>query len=154
MFVHVGGGVKLSEVRDYKERYDLKNIMILPFQPRESIHISLGSADIQVVSLGNNCVGLTHPNKVYGAMFIGKPMIYIGPDDSHISEILDDCPGNISVRHGDTDFLVKSLIDFACKEENDRELIGNRNRTIAQNHFHPDKLLKRMVKSIESTITS
>ena len=77
LFVHIGGGVRLQEVREYKEEYGLDNVMILPYQPRERIHLSLGSADIQVVSLGEGCVGYTHPNKVYGAMFIGKPILYI-----------------------------------------------------------------------------
>ena len=89
LFVHVGGGIGLKEVLEYKEKYNLKNIVTLPFQPRENIHISLGSADIQVVSLGESCIGYTHPNKIYGSMFIGKPILYIGPGNSHISEILE-----------------------------------------------------------------
>ena len=52
LFVHIGGGVRLQEVREYKEEYGLDNVMILPYQSRERIHLSLGSADIQVVSLG------------------------------------------------------------------------------------------------------
>ena len=59
LFVHIGGGVRLQEVREYKEEYGLDNVMILPYQPRERIHLSLGSADIQVVSLGEGCVGYT-----------------------------------------------------------------------------------------------
>lgn len=149
IFVHIGGGIRLQEVKEYKKKFDLKNIVLLPYQPRENIHISLGSSDIQVISLGDKCVGYTHPNKIYGAMFIGKPVIYIGPDESHITEILDKCDGNISVRHGEYNKLVESLIRFAETTENQRINIGNKNRQYAESHFHPKILLSNMVTSIE-----
>jgi len=152
LFVHIGGGIKLEEVIEYKEKYKLKNILTLPYQPRENIHISLGSADIQVVSLGAGCIGYTHPNKIYGSLFIGKPILYLGPHDSHISEILDQCAGNISVRHGETNLLVESLISFAKKSDQDINLIGHNNKIFANKFFHPKKLIKKMIKSIESVV--
>ena len=152
LFVHIGGGVKLKEVIEYKEKYKLKNILTLPYQPRENIHISLGSADIQVVSLGEGCIGYTHPNKIYGSMFIGKPILYIGPKDSHISEILDNCPGNISVNHGEENLLVKLLDSFAKKSDQDKYLIGHNNKVFANNFFSPKVLIDKMIKSIESVV--
>lgn len=149
LFVHIGGGVRLQEVRDYKEKYGLENVMVLPYQPRERIHLSLGSADIQVVSLGEGCVGYTHPNKIYGAMFIGKPILYIGPGKSHISDILDICKGNISVCHGESELLTERLLSFAGLSEEDRMKIGQQNKTYAGQHFCPDVLLDRMVRSVE-----
>ena len=142
----------IDRVIEYKEKYNLKNILTLPYQPREYIHISLASADIQVVSLGDNCSGFTHPNKIYGSMFVGKPILYIGPDDSHISEILDKCPGNISIRHGETNLLVESLISFSKKSKQDINLIGYNNKIFANKFFHPKILIKKMIKSIESVV--
>ena len=150
LFVHIGGGIKLEEVIEYKEKYSLKNILILPYQPRENIHISLGSADIQVVSLGDGCIGYTHPNKIYGSMFVGKPILYLGPNDSHISEILDQCPGNISVRHGEINLLVESLISFAEKSVQDKDLIGFNNKVFANTFYYPKILIDKMIKSIEN----
>jgi glycosyltransferase involved in cell wall biosynthesis len=153
LFVHVGGGVRLKEVLEYKEKYNLQNVITLPYQPRENIHISLGSADIQVVSLGEDCTGFTHPNKIYGSMFIGKPILYIGPTHSHISEILNKCDGNISVKHGDVDFLVEKLDKFPNISYENRHLIGENNKIFAHKNFHPTKLIKKMVDSIESVVS-
>ena len=80
LFVFIGGGLRVKDVTEFKTQHKLNNIIQLPFQPRERIYLSLGSADLQVVVLGEGQVGYTHPNKVYGAIFIGKPVIYIGPD--------------------------------------------------------------------------
>ena len=150
LFVHIGGGVRLQEVREYKEKYRLDNILILPYQPREKIHLSLGSADIQVVSLGEGCVGFTHPNKIYGAMFISKPVLYIGPEQFHITDILCRCPGNISVSHGESDLLVQKIVAFAEMDNSERSRVGIRNRRYAETYLRPDILLEKMIGSIES----
>ena len=152
LFVHVGGGVGLKEVLEYKEEYNLQNVVTLPFQPRENIHISLGSADIQVVSLGESCIGYTHPNKIYGSMFIGKPILYIGPENSHISEILDKCEGNISVKHGGFDSLVEKLDRFAKSSFEKNQLIGRNNKNFAHKYLHPTKLINKMADSIENVV--
>ncbi len=151
LFTHIGGGVRLAEVIGRKESAGLDNLRILPFQPREKIHFSLGAADLQVVIMGNNCVGLTHPNKIYGAMFLGKPILYIGPPQSHITDILRDCPGNIEVRHGESDQLVNKLISFISLPEETRRQIGFQNRRYAQQHFDPETLVSKMVEEIEDT---
>jgi len=150
LFVHIGGGVRLTEVIERKIRDGLDNLKILPFQPREKIHFSLGAADLQVVIMGNECVGLTHPNKIYGAMFLGKPILYIGPPQSHVTDILRDCPGNIEVRHGESDQLVEKLLSFINLPEEDREQIGQQNRLYAQKHFDPETLVGKMVREIEN----
>ncbi|MDA7931303.1 glycosyltransferase family 4 protein [Akkermansiaceae bacterium] len=149
LFVHIGGGVGLKEVLDCREEHKLLNIITLPYQPRKNIHNSLGAADIQVVSLGNGCVGFTHPNKVYGSMFIGKPILYIGPSHSHVSEILDKCEGNIAVEHGDVGGLVEMLDRFSKQSDVKRKLIGENNRRFAQDNFHPKKLISDMIASVE-----
>jgi colanic acid biosynthesis glycosyl transferase WcaI len=151
--VHIGGGVRLKEVLECKEKYNLQNVITLPYQPRENIHVSLGSADIQVVSLGDNCTGFTHPNKIYGSMFIGKPILYIGPTDSHISEILDKCEGNISIKHGDVELLVEMLDKFSINSTENKQLIGENNKNFAHKYFHPTKLINKMIDSIESVVS-
>jgi len=150
LFVHIGGGFRLKEVTDRKEHFQLNNIKILPFQPRERIHYSLGAADLQVVIMGEECVGFTHPNKIYGAMYLGKPVLYIGPPESHVTEILVNCPGNILVKHGESELLVMKLLEFISLPDADRQTIGLRNRKYALNHFDPETLVSRMVEAIES----
>jgi len=149
LFVHIGGGVRLIEVKDFKASHNLDNIIILPYQPRELIHLSLGAADIQVVCLGDGSVGYTHPNKIYGAMFIGKPILYIGPKESHVTDCINQIEGNISVKHGKAAALTEKLIEFANKSEIERCIIGRNNRNYAENTFSPDVLINKMARKIE-----
>lgn len=149
LFVFIGAGVRKKEVTGFKRLNQLKNIEQLPFQPRENVHISLSAADFQVVILGKNQVGFTHPNKIYGALYLGKPIIYIGPSPSHISDILDQCPGNISVNHGQVEKLTREILHF----KNNPQLfqkVGQRNIKYAQKHLQPHLLKQQFIQQIET----
>lgn len=148
LFVFIGGGVRVKDVIHYKDEYKLHNIVQLPYQPREKIHLSLGSSDLQVVILGNNLVGFTHPNKIYGALFIGKPIIYIGPDQSHVTEILAGVPGNIIVAHGDVMALKRKILDLT-EDYSKIEETGRNNQNLAYSKYLPETLINEMCKIIE-----
>lgn len=148
LFVFVGGGVRKKDVTEFKIKHKLENIVQLPFQPRENIHNSLGSSDIQVVILGNGQVGYTHPNKVYGAMYIGKPILYIGPAESHISDLLNDLDGNISVQHGESNQLADRIEQLFSRSWEEINRIGENNLTYAGENFHPEVLKQKMLDAI------
>jgi len=148
LFVFVGGGVRKRDVTQYKIKHNLENIIQLPFQPREDIHNSLGSSDIQVVILGNGQVGFTHPNKVYGAMYIGKPILYIGPTESHVADLLNELEGNISVQHGESKILADRIELLFSKSWDEINNIGENNLTYAINNFHPEVLKQKMIDAI------
>ena len=148
LFVFVGGGVRKKDVTDFKNKHILKNIVQLPFQPRENIHNSLGSSDIQVVILGNGQVGYTHPNKVYGAMYIGKPILYIGPTQSHVADLIDDLEGNISVQHGESQLLAEKIDALFSMSWDEINRIGENNLIYANKNFHPEVLKQKMLDAI------
>ncbi len=151
LFAFVGGGVRREQVSQYKEKYTLKNVLQFPLQPRSTFHISIAASDIQVVILGDGQVGYTHPNKIYSAMFLGKPILYIGPEESHVSDILNKTKGNISVRHGEVEKLVSELDAFLRLDPDEICKIGEENKRYAQAKFSPDILIEKMVECIESS---
>lgn len=148
LFVFVGGGVRQKEVSDFKIKHNLSNIMQLPFQSRESFHISLDASDIQVVVLGEKLVGYTHPNKIYGALFAAKPILYIGPQESHVTDILDNLEGNIIVQHGAIDELVNALIGFSKLDLPVWSEIGLRNLNYVRNEFDSKKIKDNLLRSL------
>lgn len=148
LFVFVGGGVRKKDVTEFKNKYNLSNIIQLPFQPRENIHNSIGSSDIQVVILGERQVGYTHPNKIYGALYVGKPILYIGPERSHVTDILNKLNGNISVDHNQVDKLVRQLEDFSLLNANQIEKIGEDNQKFAEYNVHPQVLKSKTIEAI------
>ncbi len=150
MFVFIGEGVRKKDIENFKFQHGLTNILSLPFQDRENFHISLGAADLQIVILGEGQVGHTHPNKIYGALASGKPILYIGPSPSHVTELLEGLTGNIILNHGESQKLVKELRKFRENQFSILSKTEDQNIRFIQKNFHKDELLDIMKKEIES----
>jgi colanic acid biosynthesis glycosyl transferase WcaI len=151
LFVFIGEGVRKKEVTQFIESNHLQNVLQLPYQPRNNIHNSLGSSDLQVVIMGESQVGYTHPNKIYGALFMGKPVLYIGPDPSHVTDLLHATTGNISVGHREVNELVEKLLAFKKNAVSILENTGNDNREMASRYFNPQQLKSRMVSILTAS---
>ena len=152
LFVFIGNGVRKKDVADFKEKYLLTNIVQLPLQGRNKIHLSLSSADIHAVVLGNGCTGYVHPSKIYGAMAIGRPVLYVGPKQSYVNDILAVCQGNISVEHNQKDLLVKELRSFASMGPSHWDNVGSKNTVYLEEHFLKEKLISQFVAHVNSLL--
>jgi hypothetical protein len=108
-FVFVGGGTGKQEVESYIREHRLTNVMSLPYQPLAHLGDSLSAADVHVVSLGDDMVGIVHPCKIYGAMTVGRPILYLGPQSSHIADLLQISDFGWRVAHGDVKEAVRTL---------------------------------------------
>jgi len=148
LFVFIGGGVRKRDVTDFIEKHLLTNIVQLPLQGRDKIHLSLSSADIHAVVLGNGCTGYTHPSKIYSAMAIGRPVLYVGPKQSYVVDMLNVCLGNISVEHNQKELLVKELCSFACMGPHQWDKIGSKNTDYLRDHLSKEKLISQFISHI------
>ena len=104
----IGGGGGKKEVDD-RIAAGAKNIVSLPYQPFKEIKYSLSAADVHVVSIGDDVVGIVHPCKVYGAMSVSRPVLLLGPNPSHVSDIIEKYKIGWHVSHGDVDGCVRVL---------------------------------------------
>jgi hypothetical protein len=108
-FLFVGGGLGKREVEQHIREHQLANAVSLRYQPLSELGNSLGAADVHVVSLGDNMVGIIHPCKIYGAMAVGRPILFIGPRPSHVSDILEEHGIGWHVSHGDVEGCVRAI---------------------------------------------
>jgi putative colanic acid biosynthesis glycosyltransferase WcaI len=111
-FLFVGGGLGKREVEAFAKEKSLTNITSLPYQPLADLRFSLSAADVHVVALGNNMAGIVHPCKIYGAMTVGRPILFLGPRPSHISDILDENDIGRQISHGDVEGAVNTIEFF------------------------------------------
>ena len=100
--------------------------------------------------LNEKTVGFTHPNKIYGAMYVARPLVYIGPVKSYAGNILLDNPGNILVDNGDVKQLTSSLKSSTEKLEEFYQ-IGRNNRDYILKNYSADLLKTKMIDIITST---
>jgi len=107
-FCFVGGGSEYKKVEEFKQRHELHNILCLPYQPLKHLSASLSAADLHAVVMGDPFVGIVHPCKIYNVMAIGAPVLYIGPPESHITD-LGVVDWLSTERHGDLDGTVRHI---------------------------------------------
>ncbi len=144
LFCFMGGGSEQKKVREFAARHSLENILCLGYQPFEMLAASLSAADLHTIVMGNKFVGIVHPSKLYNILTIGCPFLYIGPSESHISEIAartKDSYGAYSANNGDVETVVKHIL-----AEAQRKSSGSRNRVSEiANTFSRTTLLPRLI---------
>ena len=116
VFCFQGGGSEMAKVRTFAAERKLPNVVCLPYQPVEKLAGALSAADVHVVVMGNPFVGTIHPCKVYNALAVGAPLLYLGPETSHVADILDSAVGStrhISVRHGEVAKLAGAVLELS-----------------------------------------
>ncbi len=112
-FVFIGGGAGRAEVEEAVARLHLDNVELLPYQPLETLRFSLSAADVHLVTMGAAMVGVVHPCKVYGALRVARPVLFVGPAASHVGEILRTSRAGWQVDPADVDALearIRSLL--------------------------------------------
>jgi glycosyltransferase involved in cell wall biosynthesis len=147
VFCFIGGGSEFSRVKKWAAKNP--NVLCLPYQPVESLSASLSAADAQVVVMGDAMLGLVHPCKIYNILTVGAPVIYIGPEPSHVTEILAGLKSRhpwVGVRHG----AVKELVNQIHQLRRESEGYDRRLPAEVETYFSQATLLPRMVALIES----
>lgn len=127
VFMFIGGGLLKKDV-EAAIAAGAANIRSLPYQPMSDLKYSLSAADVHVVSIGNDVVGIVHPCKVYGAMAVARPVLSFGPRPSHVSDLVDRYDIGWSVQHGDVDGAVAAILDIADTAERDPARLGEMGR--------------------------
>ena len=84
----IGEGVKLNYLKDNIEKYNLSNIFILPYQPRERMPEIIAFSDIQFIFMEPEIAAQGFPSKVYTIMACAKPLIVCSPEVSPIVNFL------------------------------------------------------------------
>lgn len=113
LFAFVGGGSEYRKIQATLANEGSRNIVCLPYQPREGLAASLSAGDLQVVVMGDAFVGIISPSKVYNILAVGTPMLYIGPAQSHVTELfakLNDGRPLYIAEHSDVETVVQQIL--------------------------------------------
>lgn len=111
VFCFIGGGSEQGKVREFAVQHALQNVKCLPYQPLNELSGSLSAADLHVVVMGDEFVGIVHPCKVYNIMSVGAPALYIGPQPSHVTDIASQCGKFFLTRHGDVEAVRAAIVE-------------------------------------------
>jgi len=121
-FCFIGGGSEQQKVQRFAERHELTNIKCLPYQPLAELSASLSAADLHVVVMGDAFIGIVHPCKVYNIIAVGSRVLYIGPDESHVTDLASYLNGRLSTaRHNDYLTVVQHILKASTSPQERRD---------------------------------
>ena len=150
MFMFIGGGVRKLLVDEYVTREKPTNVISLPYQPLAEIRFSLSAADVHLVSIAPEGVGIVHPCKIYGALAIGRPVIAISPRNSYAADILRDCEVGWLCERSDAESLAALVRRVASLSGSDVARLQMNAKQLASESFRSDRLRDAVCELLSS----
>ncbi len=148
-FVFVGGGLGKREVDGLIREHGLSNVLSLPYQPMSELRFSLSAADVHVVSLGQEMVGIIHPCKIYGAMAVARPILFFGPKPSHVTDLLDEQSFGWHVSHGEVQKAVETIRQIRGTSRETLDRMGGLAQRVLRDKLSQEMLCNRFCDAIE-----
>ena len=151
VFLFVGGGPRLAEVKAAKEAEGLDNVRLMDYFPREQLHASLSVADVHLITMRAEMTGVVVPGKLYGAMASGRPTLFVGPSHCESADTIRDSDCGLTVKLGDPDGLVEALTNLIADPEHAAEL-GRRGRLAFLAQHEKDHCCARWAAMIDDLL--
>jgi len=148
VFVFIGGGQEKSKIEKAIQT-GLKNIISLPYQSLDMLKYSLSAADVHIVSIGNEMVGVVHPCKIYGVMKVGRPIISLGPENSHLAKLISEYGIGKNIEHGNVKNLIKQIYDIYNMSPQEQLHIFQKAKNIITNDFNREKQCKQICNLVK-----
>ncbi len=140
-FVFIGEGVKTKIVEQAIQTYQLKNIFLLPYQPRELLPLSLTACDLSLVSLIPGAESIVAPSKLYGMLAAGRGIIAISKPNSYIDKLLITSGCGINTPPNNPQQLA-NLISELANDSQRVKVMGEKARQFYKNRYTFERALE------------
>jgi putative colanic acid biosynthesis glycosyltransferase WcaI len=105
----VGSGARHVEFVELAKRLEVDQVRFLPYQPRESLPLSLSTANVHVVGLAHGLSGYVVPSRLYGVLSVGRPVIVAADVDSETAEVVSSTGSGVVVPPGRPELLAATI---------------------------------------------
>jgi glycosyltransferase involved in cell wall biosynthesis len=153
VFLFIGSGPQRELVEHAVRERGLANLMFKPYQPREGLDRSLGTADVHLVSLRPELEGFIVPSKFYGIAAAGRPTIFVGNSKGEIGIEVRTAECGVCIEQGDAKSLalaIRDLRDDGAK----RETMGRNARALFEQRYDKAIAFKKWRGLISDTAAS
>ncbi|MBC22959.1 MAG: hypothetical protein CMJ32_03460 [Phycisphaerae bacterium] len=148
VYMFIGGGIAKQEVEDAIRDHAPDNIISLPYQPLSELRHSLSAADVHAVTILPEVVGVIHPCKIYGAMGVRRPILMVGPEESHVSDLVEAEDIGWRVDNGDVDGLVRLVRSIVDMDPADLAAMGERAHQVLEHRFSKERLFGMVCRTL------
>lgn len=152
LLMSIGGGSGKQDVQSRIAAGAGSYISSLPYQPLGGLKWSLSAADVHIVAMGDDMVGILHPCKVYGAMAVSRPLLLLGLTESHIGDLIQRYQCGWQVRHGDVDEAERVLLQMLATPPDELQAMGQRAGQAIAQELSKRELLARFCDVLQADL--
>jgi colanic acid biosynthesis glycosyl transferase WcaI len=149
LFLFAGGGLGRDAIERHVRAHGLANVRTLPYQPLERLRESLSAADVHLVAMGDGMAGIVHPCKIYGAMAVGRPVLVLGPERCHLTDLVRGADIGWHVRHGDAGAAANLLEELPALAPGALRRMGEKARDLIQSRYSRSTLCGQLCDLLE-----
>ena len=132
VYVINGGGVMSDRLK--QQANELKNLVVVDYQPIERLSEVLATADLHLVPLRAGLGGMSGPSKIYSVFASGRPVIASVDSGTEIERIVAESEGGIAVPPDDFDSFIFAL-EGLIEDSELLEEMGNKARVWLENCY-------------------
>lgn len=149
IFAFVGNGAVLNELKKYKRKYNMENVIFIPYQEKNSLIYSLNAGDVHWVVNAKGIKGVSCPSKYYGVAAVAKPVLAVLEKGTEIRTIIEETKGGLCAEPGDYEKIEKNIEWFIKNAESDviNEMGMSGHRNLLEN-LTRDVSVKKYINSI------
>jgi colanic acid biosynthesis glycosyl transferase WcaI len=153
LFLFIGEGAQKSEIEDFAARHGLRNVRLLPYQPRSQLRYSLRAGHALLVTLREGLAGLSVPSKAYAILAAGRALLYVGDSRSDVARMVLEHECGAVVAAGESERLAQVILDWA---DDRKKLLGmNRAaRAAFEKSFERGQAISAYLKTFERCLKS
>lgn len=116
-FLFIGGGAKKRQIDVYKRIFNLDNVIIMPYQDRKVLPLSLGACDMSAIGLIPGAEDTVTPSKFYGILASGRGVILVAQRHCDLAKLVEKESCGIVVEPGDVLELAEQLRIISSDKE-------------------------------------
>jgi colanic acid biosynthesis glycosyl transferase WcaI len=140
--VIVGEETALAELKRLCDQWEVRNVLLLPFQPRAELPQMLAAADVGLVVQKQNVVSFNMPSKIQVLLASGRPIVASVPLRGTAAKTVRQSGGGIVVAAEQPRLLANAILDL-YHDPAQAEALGKRGRRYAIEHFSFEQALNR-----------
>ncbi len=143
-------GSRLGELKRALAPED-SNIRFAVFAPADRLAARLSAPDVHVVSLRSAWTGMVVPSKFFGALAIGRPLLFEGDEGSSVARWIREYGVGWVLGPGNLDQARRELLQFSGDEGRKEEMFRHCHR-VYKTHFSRKTVLDAWNKDLRGLV--
>lgn len=149
-FVFVGDGPRHNLVARQRAQRHLDNIRLIPYQPASRLKDLMESGDVHLVSMEETARGTIVPSKLYAALAVHRPCIFLGPDRCEAAQVIEDFGCGAVIAQGDAEGLAEQIRQLRLSS--DAWFAAHRGAAAASRMFTPGAAIHAWIDRAAATL--